>query len=135
MVALPGEADAAPRDRLFEVLMHRFDLLAPYKAGLRGLAHEARRGRVDVLPLACRLPRSLRWMLEGAGIATGGFRGAARVKVLGLAYLATLRVWLEDDSPDLARTMASLDRALRRAEPFLGLRTRSSTTTGDEAVA
>jgi len=30
-------------------------------------------------------------------------------------WLKTLRVWLDDDSPDLARTMAALDRNLGRA--------------------
>ena len=135
MVAAPAEAEAEARDRLFEVMMRRFDLLAPYKAGLRGLAHDARRARIDVLPLVCRLPRSLRWMLEAAGIATGGLKGAIRVRMLGLAYLATLRVWLEDDSPDLARTMASLDRALKRAAPFMGLHGRSSAAPSGEAVA
>ena len=136
MIALPGEADASAHDRLFEVLMHRFDLLAEYKPGLRGLAHDARRGRLDVLALACQLPRSLGWMLEAAGISASGFKGAVRVKLLGLAYLATVRVWLEDDSPDLARTMASLDRALKRAEPFMRLRGRSpAAASGGEAVA
>lgn len=135
MIALPGEADASAHDRLFEVLMHRFDLLADYKPGLRGLARDARRGRLDVLALACQLPRSLGWMLEAAGLSASGLKGAVRVKLLGLAYLATVRVWLEDDSADLARTMASLDRALKRAEPFMGLRGRSPAAPGGEAVA
>jgi hypothetical protein len=39
--------------------------------------------------------------------------------VLGTAYLAAFRVWLDDDSVDLARTMASLDKALKRALPLL----------------
>ncbi|HEV2675723.1 MAG TPA: TetR family transcriptional regulator [Aliidongia sp.] len=134
MVALPGEADATPHDRLFEVLMHRFDLLARYKPGLRGLGRDARRGRLDGLALACHLPRSLGWMLEAAGISASGLKGAVRVKLLGLAYLATVRVWLEDDSADLARTMASLDRALKRAEPFMRLR-RPPVAPGGEAVA
>jgi hypothetical protein len=41
--------------------------------------------------------------------------------VLAVAYLAAFSVFLEDDSADLTRTMAALDRALRRAEPLLGL--------------
>jgi hypothetical protein len=32
-----------------------------------------------------------------------------------------LRVWLEDDSPDMTRTMASLDRRLRGAGRWLGV--------------
>ena len=63
-IDLPAEADASAQERLFEVLMHRFDLLTPYKPGLKGLARDARRGRLDGLALACHLPRSLAWMLE-----------------------------------------------------------------------
>ena len=51
-------------------------------------------------------------MLEAARLSTTGLRGALRVKALGLAYLATLRVFLRDDSPDMAATMAALDRNL-----------------------
>ncbi|KAB2864417.1 MAG: TetR/AcrR family transcriptional regulator, partial [Bauldia sp.] len=33
-----------------------------------------------------------------------------------LVYAEAMRTWLDDDAPDLARTMAALDRALRRGE-------------------
>ena len=49
-------------------------------------------------------------------LSAGGLRGALRIKALGLVYLATLRVWLRDDSPDMAPTMAALDRHLRRLD-------------------
>jgi AcrR family transcriptional regulator len=134
-IDLPAEADASARDRLFEVLMHRFDLLTPYKPGLKGLACDARRGRLDGLALACHLPRSLAWMLEASGVSASGLKGKVRIKLLGLVYLSTLRIWLRDDSPDLAKTMAALDKALRRAEPFLRLNASSAATSGDEAMA
>jgi AcrR family transcriptional regulator len=134
-IDLPAEADASARDRLFEVLMHRFDLLAPYKPGLKGLARDARRGRFDGLALACHLPRSLAWMLEASGVSASGLKGRVRVKLLGLAYLSTLRVWLRDDSPDLASTMAALDKALKRVEPFLRLGGTPATASGDKAMA
>ena len=35
---------------------------------------------------------------------------------LALVYGETMRTWLTDDDPDLGRTMATLDRALRRGE-------------------
>ena len=39
---------------------------------------------------------------------------------LGLTYASVFRTWLEDDDPGLARTMAALDRRLRRGERTLG---------------
>jgi len=39
-----------------------------------------------------------------------------RTKGLAVLYLAAMRAWLSDDSADLARTMAVLDRGLRQAE-------------------
>ena len=60
-------------------------------------------------------------MLEAAGLSTTGVRGALRVKGLGAVYLVVLRTWLGDDDPDLARTMAMLDRMTRRAESLAAL--------------
>jgi AcrR family transcriptional regulator len=134
-IAVPTEAEGIPRDRLFEVLMRRLDLLTPYKPGLRRIAHEACRGRIDALALACHLPRTLAWMLEAAGVSASGIKGAVRIRLLGLAYLATMRVWLEDDTPDLARTMAALDRALRRSEPFMAMGSRPTAAAAGEAAA
>ncbi len=55
-------------------------------------------------------------MLEAARLSAGGLRGLLRTKALGWAYLATLRVFLRDDSSDLAATMAALDRNLSRLD-------------------
>jgi hypothetical protein len=38
---------------------------------------------------------------------------------LAAIYAATFRTWLADDDPGLARTMAALDRRLRRGERTL----------------
>jgi AcrR family transcriptional regulator len=109
-----------PRDRLFDVLMRRFDALKPHKDAVRALASV---GAADPLALACgacRLARSMRWMLEAAGIATSGCRGRLRVKALTLGWAIVLRVWLRDDTEDQAPTMAALDRLLRRGEAVEG---------------
>jgi hypothetical protein len=56
------------------------------------------------------------WVLEAAGMDTSGIKGAIRVAGLGGIYLNVLRTWMEDDSADLGRTMAALDKNLSRAE-------------------
>jgi ubiquinone biosynthesis protein COQ9 len=111
------------RDRLFDVVMTRFDVLAPHKAALKSIYHS---GSAD-FALAGPFLSSQHWMLEAAGIATDGSAGALRVAGLGLTYASVFRVWLEDDDPGLARTMAALDRRLRRGERALGTLERLQT--------
>jgi len=117
-LAEPPLAEPAerPRDRLFDLLMRRFDTLQPYKPAFEVLRRELPGDPVTVLCAGASLLRSMRWMLEGANISTDGLRGALAVKLTAAAYLSTMRVWQRDDSPDLARTMAALDARLRQIE-------------------
>ncbi len=119
------EADAdggsqAPRDRLFDLLMARFDALTPHKPAIHQLATASRRDPGLAAFFVCRLPRSMELMLSAAGVGTSGLLGAARVKALAGLYLAVVRTWLGDDSDDMAKTMAALDKALARAHRWEG---------------
>jgi ubiquinone biosynthesis protein COQ9 len=104
------------RDRLFDIIMTRFDVLGPHKGALKSIYAS---GGADA-SLALPYLSSQHWMLEAAGISTGGATGAIKVAGLGLAYASVFRTWLEDDDPGLAKTMAALDRRLRRGERALG---------------
>lgn len=112
---LPDPEETA-RDRLFDVLMHRFDALRPYKSAIRRMVGDSRRRPAGMIGHAGSLAGSMAWMLEAAGIDSNGALGEMRKLALAGAYVVTLREWLRDDSPDLARTMATLDRQLRRLE-------------------
>jgi AcrR family transcriptional regulator len=114
-----AEPDERPRDRLFDLLMRRFDALQPYKPALDVLRREWPGDPITALCAGASLSRSMRWMLEAADIPTGGIRGAVALKLASAAYLSVMRVWQRDDSPDLARTMAALDARLRRIERWL----------------
>ena len=103
------------RDQLFDTIMTRFDILAPYRLALRSIA---RSGTGD-LGLAAPFLSSQYWMLQASGIPTDGAVGALRVFGLAAAYASVFRVWLDDEDPGLARTMAALDRRLRRGEQAL----------------
>ena len=118
---LDSEPDERPRDRVFDLLMRRFDALTPYRAALEMLGRELPTDPLAVLAAGAGLLRSMRWMLEAAGISGEGLGGVLAVKLTAAAYLATLRVWLRDASPDLAPTMAALDRRLRGIERWYGI--------------
>lgn len=113
-------ADEPPRDRLFDALMRRFDALAPHREALRAILRDSMADPAALLGLPALL-RSMGWMLERAGVSAAGWRGRCRAKLLTGLYLSVLRVFLDDDSADLARTMAALDRRLRAMESWLGL--------------
>lgn len=106
------------RDRLFDVLMLRFDALLPSKPALRVISRDLARDPVAAVALLGPAFQSLGWMLEAAGIDSSGLRGALRVRGLALIWARVFRIWLEDGE-DQAKTMAELDRRLRRAEELL----------------
>ena len=111
----PAEGEGA-RDRLFDISMRRLDALAPYKPALKRLARSARRSPGLAAVLHCIAGRSQKWMHAAAGIGRGGFTGAVALEGGLLVFAETVRVWLEDDDRDLARTMKTLDRALDRGD-------------------
>lgn len=111
-----GDPGAPPRDRLFDILMERFDALtADREAILSILKSFAPDPKQAVISLP-HLGRSMAWMLEAAGVETSGMRGAVRVAGLTIIYLNVVRHWMKDESEDLSRTMAALDKNLSRAE-------------------
>jgi len=109
----PGEGDT-PRDRVFDVLMRRFDALAPHREAIRNLARAARCDLCLAAFLDRNTTRSMKWVLVAARADRSGLLGAFAVKGLVLVNAGALRVWLDDDDPGLARTMAALDRGLGR---------------------
>ncbi len=105
-------AAGSRRDALFEIVMSRFDVLEPYKGALKSIAGSGLPDPGHVLPILA----SQRWMLEAAGIRADGLDGCLRVAGLMTVYASVFRTWLDDDDRGLARTMAALDRRLRRGE-------------------
>ena len=113
LAAMP--ADGSVRDKLFDLLMHRFDTLHEHRAGVVALLRVLPAEPPLALLLGCATRRSMRWMLQAAGAPTTGLRGELRLKGLVAVWLWTLRAWRNDESADLSGTMAALDAALRRA--------------------
>ena len=105
-------AEEPPRERLFDVLMRRLEIMAPQREAVRSLMRSARRNPPLTLALNGLAVRSQQWMLTGAGIKASGPRGLMRAQGLAVLFAAVLRAWVNDDDPGLARTMAALDRAL-----------------------
>ena len=112
------ESEDTPRDCLFEVLMSRFDALGPHRTAVDALSRQLPADPVGALCLVPTAMTTMTRILEVAGISASGAFGVLRAKGLLAVWLATARIWLKDESPDLGPTMAALDRNLRRAERF-----------------
>jgi ubiquinone biosynthesis protein COQ9 len=112
--------EGSRRDRLFDMLMRRLDVMQKHRAGVLALMRAVPRDPPLALLLAAANVRSMGWMLEGAGIRTTGPLGALRARGLLAVWLWTLRAWKRDATDDLSATMAALDQALSRAEDVQG---------------
>ncbi len=117
-------AELAPlsaRERLFELIMRRLDAAAPLRPGLRRLVRELRGDLRLALTSLCNLDRMAEWLLELAGLPTAGPARCLLEPALVRAYARTFEAWLRDESEDLARTLATLDRELQRFERLVRL--------------
>jgi AcrR family transcriptional regulator len=114
--ALAGaETEGTPREKLFDIIMNRFEALQAHRDGIMALLVALRTDPATALLLYGATLRSMAWLLEAAGVPATGITGQLRVHGLTAVWLYVLRAWERDDSPDLSRTMAALDRALDRA--------------------
>jgi len=100
-------------------MLRRFEFLAPYKAALRSIAAAPPSGPQEWLTFLNSTLQSQSWILAAAGLEPRGVRGDFQRLGLARIYADTFRIWLKDDDPGLARTMAALDRKLRDGEAFM----------------
>jgi len=106
------------RDRLFDLVMRRFDALNTHRDGARALVAGLRFDPPSLAAVTCRADRSAAALLAAAGVSPDGLIGYARMQGFKVVMLCAVRAWMDDESADLSKTMAALDRALGRAEQF-----------------
>lgn len=114
------EREQSARDALFEVIMSRFDLMAPYKVGLKSIvqASPSSPGVADPGHLRLTLQTQNK-IMQAAGLSAAGVPALIRQFGLARIYDQVFRVWLNDDDAGMARTMAALDKRLRQGEQTL----------------
>ncbi len=129
-LASRNDPDETARDRLFDVMMRRYDALRPHRAALAAMRRAATRDPVLALALGPALRRSMAAMLEAAAVPSEGLGGAMRQNGLLAIHYAVSRVFDRDETADLSKTMAALDNRLKMAERWAQLfdkYTKSST--------
>ena len=132
-------SETEPRERLFDMVMRRFDALQQHRDGILALLHALPTDPGHSLLLYGATLRSMKWMLDGAGIPSTGLAGTLRVHGLLAIWLRALRAWEQDTSADLSGTMAAVDRGLTqavRAEGWLpGAKSPAQDAAASEAAA
>lgn len=113
------ESETTCRERLFDLLMDRFDLLNDHRAAILSILSSFCQEPGQMMVGMPHIARSMRWMCDGAGIDLSGVRGELKLAGVSVIYISALRVWQKDESPDLSKTMAALDKYLTRAEDFI----------------
>ncbi|MBX9778392.1 MAG: TetR/AcrR family transcriptional regulator [Xanthobacteraceae bacterium] len=116
-----GLADEPPRERLFDVLMRRLDIMAPDKAAVKSLWQSARFNPGLTLAVNGLATRSMQWMLTAADISATGPKGMMRAQGLTWLFGSVMNSWADDNDPGQAKTLAALDRALSSGQRWAGL--------------
>ena len=121
-IADGGALDPAQsvRDRLFDLIMRRFEAMEPHRAAVVSMETGVDRDPILLASVHQRHVRCARWVLALAGLEADGMSGQARAQGLGVIIGQARSAWRGDDAGDFAKTMASLDKNLRRAEEMFG---------------
>lgn len=120
MLAAGSVGGEAPRDRLFDALMRRFEALRPYRTGLRAVLRDSI-GDPTAMAFLPGLLRSMSWTLTAAGLPASGCRGHLAKRLVGALYVSILPVFFRDEGRDLGSTMAALDKRLKQVESLLSV--------------
>jgi ubiquinone biosynthesis protein COQ9 len=120
VLSVPAD-DPTVRERLFDLLMRRYDAMLPYRDGIKALLTALPADPATAVLLAAATRRSMGWMLEAGGVPVAGVLGHLKRDGLIAIWTYTIRVFVNDASPDLSATMAALDRALDRAGQIAAL--------------
>jgi AcrR family transcriptional regulator len=116
-----GFADLPPPERLEIVILRWFDALAPHRR-VTGEMLKAKMWYAHPhhwVPAVFNLSRTIHWIRDAAMLDAGGRQRQMEEIGLTALFLATLRVWLRDESEDQERTRASLRKRLGNADRLM----------------
>jgi AcrR family transcriptional regulator len=110
-----SQGSGSDHDRLFDALMARFDILQKNRAAFINIADAARREPHLLGALSRALFEMGYELIDAAGTSPALPRPVVAAGLTSI-YAWAFNVWKNDDSRDMAKTMAALDRALRLAD-------------------
>tara|TARA_B100000963_G_scaffold81191_1_gene69075 strand:- start:899 stop:1486 length:588 start_codon:yes stop_codon:yes gene_type:complete len=110
--------DSSKKDILFELIMMRFDEMAEFKGSLSDILDASKNKPLLISIITKNVMNTMDFFLELSNSYNNYAFDVLKKNFLFLIYSVTFKTWLSDDTDDLSKTMAELDRLLSTAENF-----------------
>lgn len=104
------------KDNLFELIMLRFENLNHYKTGLKILLSDLKKSPVELKKIMKKVFDSMDLFLEIANVKNNYLMDFIKVNIIFIIYSYVFKVWLDDQSSEMSKTMVELDKWLSKAE-------------------
>ena len=108
--------NTSKKDNLFELIMLRLEVMQTYKVALRNILSSAKEQPIILKKLSKNIINSLDFYLELSLYYDDTPVDFLKKNAIFVIYSLTFRVWLNDESDDLSKTMAELDKFLSMAD-------------------
>jgi hypothetical protein len=108
--------NTSKKDNLFELIMLRLEVMQTYKVALRNILSSAKEQPIILKKLSKNIINSLDFYLELSLYYDDTPVDFLKKNAIFIVYSLTFRVWLNDESDDLSKTMAELDKFLSMAD-------------------
>jgi hypothetical protein len=115
----PTWSGQSVKDRLFDILMARIEIIEPWKAGISSIARHSVVQPLTAIRLFASLNKSMELMIKHVDAKTQGPGKFLQSHGLTIIYLLVLRQWISDPSSDLGSSMAELNKRLISADQLI----------------
>ena len=110
--------DSSKKDILFELIMMRFDEMEEFKGSLAKILDVSKNKPLLASIITRNVMNTMDFFLELSNSYSNYAFDVLKKNFLFLIYSITFKTWLSDNTEDLSKTMAELDKLLSTAENF-----------------
>ncbi len=110
--------NSSKKDTLFELIMIRFDEMEEFKGSLAKVLDASKNKPLLISIITKNVLNTMDFFLELSNSYNNYAFDVLKKNFLFLIYSITFKTWLSDNTEDLSKTMAELDKLLSTAEDF-----------------
>ena len=110
--------DSSKKDILFELIMMRFDEMEDFKGSLVKILDVSKNKPLLISIITRNVMNTMDFFLELSNSYNNYAFDILKKNFLFIIYSISFKTWLSDDTEDLSKTMAELDKLLSTAENF-----------------